>query len=224
MSFSITNNLDINTQNLQADLDWLKDIIECRFDFSFFSKSLSYRKGEVTQNVEEINPPELQEKDSTYAQFVLQNELSLEDRVLLMLSIAPHIDPNFLDLCLARRTQDADFKRNHKSYSLNLNEVGGVTGDNFRGFIPTGLTWLFIVAGHDLQKRMKALASVNRDHLLLNEGIITFKPAEPHEPILSGAIAIDPIWLRILTVGDIQTSDSELDEEGNTNTKEPEEE
>ena len=202
----MTNNLVINTKNLQAELDWLKEIIDRRFKFTFVKEyvaSPTYENKKY-KDVEEIRPPDLQEEGSTYAQFVYQNELSFENRLLLILSLAVHISPIFLDRHVVGKNDEFEIKKALPSYSKNLNELGGVTSENFRGFIPTGLTWLFLLAGHNLQKRMEVLTGLNANHFLIKERIIMFNATHPHEPVLSGAIGINPDWLRLLTIGDIQ--------------------
>jgi len=202
----MTNNLIINTKNLQADLDWLEEIIDRRFKFTFIKEyvaSPTYEKKKY-KDVEEIIPPDLQEEGSTYAQFVYQNELSFENRLLLILSLAAHISPSFLDHHIAGKSEEFEIKKVLPLYSKCLNELGGITSENFRGFIPTGLTWLFLLAGQNLQKRMEVLRGINENHLFIKERIIMFNPTHPHEPVLSGAIGINPDWLRILTIGDIQ--------------------
>jgi hypothetical protein len=203
---SMTNNIIINTKNLQADLDWLEEIIDRRFRFTFikvYAAAPTYENKKYL-DIEEISPPNLQKEYSTYAQFVYQNELSFENRLLLILSLAPHISPNFLDRHVVGKSDKVEFEKALSAYSKNLNELGGVTSENFRGFIPTGLTWLFLLAGHNLQKRMEILTEINENHIFIKEKIIMFNPTHPHEPVLSGAIGIDPNWLRILTIGDIQ--------------------
>lgn len=200
----MVNNLIINTKNLQADLDWLEEIIDRRFKFTFvkeYTAPPTYDRIGY-KDIEEINPPDLQKEGSTYAQFIYQNELSFENRLLLILSLAIHINPDFLDRHVASKSDE--FEDKLPVYSKSLNGLGGITSENFRGFIPTGLTWLFLLAGYKLQKRMEILTIINENHIFIKEKIITFAPTQPHEPVLSGAISINPEWLRLLTIGDIQ--------------------
>ncbi|MFL5765216.1 MAG: hypothetical protein ACJ77K_14835 [Bacteroidia bacterium] len=199
----MTNNLIVNTKNLQADLDWLEEVIDRRFKFTFTREYIdsSTYENKKYNDIEEIGPPDLQEDGSTYAQFVYQNELNFENRLLLILSLTTHISPHFLDRHLAGKYDEFKIKG-----SKSLNELGGITSENYRGFIPTGLTWLFLLAGHSLQKRIEMLASINENHLFIKDGIMMFDPTHPQEPVLSGAIGINPDWLRLLTIGDIQIS------------------
>src|SRR5215203_5621868 len=71
--------------------------------------------------------------------FVRENKLSIEEHYLLLIALTPHVRPEFFDQQIQEALpQPGDFP-----------VVGGVRGKQFRGFLPTGETVLFLLAGED---------------------------------------------------------------------------
>src|SRR5690606_38305917 len=62
-----------------------------------------------------------------------------EEVLLLVLALAPHIDPNFFDrLILPQLPQSSEFPA-----------IAGYRGQMHRGFLPTGTTFLFLLGEAD---------------------------------------------------------------------------
>nr|WP_290939708.1 hypothetical protein [Haliscomenobacter sp.] len=81
----------------------------------------------------------LENNNSSFSEFIQQNQLAAEDTLLLTIALAPHLNPQFLDTIIQESLpQPGDFP-----------QIGGVRGKNFRGFLPTGETALFLLAGDD---------------------------------------------------------------------------
>src|SRR5258705_11614032 len=73
------------------------------------------------------------------SRFVRDNKLGVEEHYLLLIALAPHIRPEFFDRLIQETLpQPGDFPI-----------IGGVRGKQFRGFLPTGETVLFLLAGED---------------------------------------------------------------------------
>lgn len=130
------------------------------------------------QDVRLIQPPAFEGIDQPYTRFVAQHQLSIEDRALLILSLVNSIQPDFL-LPLIERS---------KSYP----DVGGAAGQNFRGFLPTGETWLFLLAGRSPNLRDELLDFLLQKSRLLELGIVQLLPAFLGEPYLTGVLSISP--------------------------------
>src|SRR5690606_30560553 len=99
----------------------------------------------------------------------------LDDReVLLLLSaFAPHFDPAFYDRIMQQFLPNGG----------DIIEMGGVkNAGNHRGFLPTGETALFIIAGSDAQKRLEVQKLLTGESRLVREGILFVERVKEGEP------------------------------------------
>lgn len=125
-----------------------------------------------------LKPPLLDTKDSPYARFIQEHQLSIEDRILLILVLVNQIQPDFL-LSLLKHT---------KEYP----DLGGVTGRGFKGFLPTGETYLFLMGGRDTARRAAMIDFLMHRSVLLQQGWVSLMTPLPGEPIFSGVLGIPP--------------------------------
>ena len=130
------------------------------------------------QDLSKVKPPELTLENSPYAQFIQQYQLGFEDRFLLILSLVNQVKPDFL-LRLIPKAKD-------------FPDLGGATGQNFKGFLPTGDTYIFLMAGRDIFKRQEILEFFVQKSVLVQEGFVSMVGALPGEPPLSGILALHP--------------------------------
>ncbi len=87
--------------------------------------------------------PALPDDGSPLHRFVADNRLSVDEFTVLCTALAPHLLPTFFDDIIAEfLPQGGDFPA-----------FGGVKGANHRGFLPTGETALFLLAGKDEDRR-----------------------------------------------------------------------
>src|SRR5437867_3471847 len=69
----------------------------------------------------------------SFGGFLPEKKMGIDEFVVLLLALAPHVQPNFLDAIIFQYLpQGGDFA-----------EIGGVRGTNHRSMIPTGETALF---------------------------------------------------------------------------------
>ena len=172
----------VNAAAIKSDVDWLEYIIRKQVSASF-KVSSKFEKVEQFDFYRSAPAPEANTL-SPYHNFISQNELADEDRLLLTLALVPHVYPHFLDQHLAAKVNEV--RPESRSFI-----IGGAPGAFFRGFTPTGLTWLFLVAGSEIALRLKALSHLTRRSKLCAHGTITFSGAKDNEPLFSGAILID---------------------------------
>ncbi len=123
---------------LENEFAWLRNVIHYRLAHHFNGH-------DTLKTISEIAAPELKNNNSIYEEFIVTNNLNLEERALLALSLVPHIFPDFLD----------DVIQTGIGKAGEFPQLGGVRGRNHRGFLPTGETALFILAGNNMQERMK---------------------------------------------------------------------
>lgn len=136
------------------------------------------------QDLRKVKPPELTLENSPYAQFIHQYQLGFEDRVLLILSLVNQIRPDFL-LRLIPKAKDYP-------------DLGGATGQNFKGFLPTGDTYIFLMAGRDTFKREEIVKFFVQKSILVQEGFVSMVGASPGEPVFSGILALHPEQIPVM--------------------------
>jgi hypothetical protein len=176
---------ELNAFTIENELQWLKQIIDYRFDV-YFSR-------ETTVNsIYEIIPPELSSDNSMYASLCKKFDLDLSARLVLILALTPHVRPQLLDPFFVK---NSDFNR-------GFTEFGGIKGDNHGGFIPTGETAAFLYAGLDMQMRMKIIRTFDSTHFFHKEKILFLNATKENEPFLSGAIGLSNDYIDLLTLGE----------------------
>lgn len=174
-----------NAADLEKEISWFREILKTR--------SLLNGKQECKYNdVYEVEPPSLNGSKSEFARFVKEHRLGFEERFLLALALVPHVKPELLDMFLVT---------NEKTGQI-YTEFGGKKGKNHTGFIPTGETAMFILAGNDLKKRFSLQRCFDGMHRFSRENILNFEEMEKNEPMLSGAISVSQEVLDLFTLGE----------------------
>jgi hypothetical protein len=80
-------------------------------------------------------------------------------------------------------------------------EFGGVHGTNHGGFLPTGETAAFLLAGDDLAARFEVLRHFEGDRFLARHNVLHLAPTSALEPLTSGALAVSREYLYRFTTG-----------------------
>ena len=137
--------------------------------------------------------PELriESEDTPLHHFLLSHRLNIEEYIILLLALVPHIQPNFLDSIVQQYLPNGgDFP-----------EMGGVKGASYRGMLPTGETALFLLGGNDMLKRMKVSAYFSTDHFFARENILQLEQVKEGEPRMSGKIILQQEYVDLFTTG-----------------------
>ncbi|MEL7531125.1 MAG: ATP-binding protein [Bacteroidota bacterium] len=117
--------------------------------------------------------------------------LCLADYYMIALSLAPHIQPQWLDAIISANI----------SGDSNFLELGGQRGKQFRGMIPTGETVLFLLAGNDLSKRLQVQKHFHPDYWLNRKRVLYLASVEEGEPQMAGKLILSQEYQDILTQG-----------------------
>ncbi len=129
----------------------------------------------------------------SWAQLLQVDEVSEAEYTLILMALIAHIQPHFFDRTIQEYLPSGgDFP-----------QLGGVRGKNFRGFLPTGETALFILAGEDLDKRSKVAELFSPDHFFNKKRILWLEDTPPGEPQMSGKIILAPEYIELLTTGKV---------------------
>lgn len=176
-------------QVLERELNWLAQVIDARFKL-YFQLETEWK------SIRDLKPPRW-EKGSTpseYRKLVEQNGFGYEERIIFITALVPHLRPQLLDIFY---TRNSNFDR---SYT----EFGGQTGKSHGGFLPTGETLLFVLAGEDLALRQQVLQLLGKQAPLSQLDLIQLKAVEAGEPALSGVIQPGRDILQLLTTGSVK--------------------
>jgi hypothetical protein len=173
-----------NAKTLASELQWLAGVIDIRFKL-YWGQECAYK------DIYELAPPDLSEDPSMYAQVVRHYRMNVNERLILLLSLAPHLQPHLLDV----------FYVKNASYDRGFTEFGGVKGQNHSGFIPTGETAAFILSANDFERRFALLDIFSEDHFFGKFKILKLSHAQNDEPFLSGVLSISVEYLNYFTIG-----------------------
>ncbi len=175
-----------NADNVQHALGFLERLIRARCS-------------EMFGDPEDAAPVELPELGyfgdaSAFSRFIEEHEPTLDEYVVVLLALVPHVAPSFIDGLLQELLPaEGDFP-----------QIGGRRDEN-RVFVPTGETAVFLLAGDDLDRRFEVQSLFLPDHRLSTRGIVKLEPAADGEPVLSGRLVLDRDYVELFTFGHIAT-------------------
>jgi len=169
--------------SLSAELDWFGSLLDRRF-------RLYFNPDQEIGEIDEIPIPENENDESAYVSLISQYGFGFEERVALSLAMAPHLKPSILDI----------FHVKNSNYDRGFTEFGGQKGQTHGGFLPTGETLNFVLAGSSLEKRGEVLRMFSPDHVFHKAGILSLSASPRGEPALSGLIQFsNDVLLTLLT-------------------------
>ncbi len=121
----------------------------------------------------------------------LGQTLDFPQTVLLLSALLPHLRPEMFDRLVADQLPEAgDFP-----------QLGGARGRQFRGFLPTADTVLFLLAGEDLERRLALHLLFDATNPLIREHLVTLQPPPPGEPATCGRLEVATELLSELVYG-----------------------
>ena len=165
---------------IERELDWLNKVIQFRIA-DYFEQSVRFTCPEL---------PDLKNDESFYASTIRKLGLDETSRMLVIIALAPHIRPSIFDIFFSRNT------KLDRAYA----EFGGLKGDKHSGFVPTGETAAFIIAGADLEKRFQLQHCFSDDHKLSRLDIVTLGGSNQFEPVWSGELILGKEFLVNVTL------------------------
>ncbi len=174
----------LNAAAIDKDIEWF-------FEFAGHRISLYQNQENNLEELYTIEPPTFSEAEASlpYVSFVLQ--LTIEERIVLLLAFLPHIRPEALDFFLTRN-----------DLGLIRTEFGGLSGSQHRGFIPTGETALFLLSANNMMKRIISEHIFSKEHFFDFNNILHLGEVKEGEPRLSGALTLSKEYLCLLTLGE----------------------
>jgi hypothetical protein len=173
-----------NAMTLERELEWFAEVLDARL-------KLYFRQPGAVRSIFDIAPPNLSDSQSPYAQFVRHYEWSFTERVVVLLALIPLVRPQLFDVLWSKNA----------ATGRGFTEFGGMNGTNHGGFIPTGETAAFVLAGDDLAARFELTRLFAGDHVFARHNILQLSQVDVGESMLSGAIVISSEHRHLLTTG-----------------------
>lgn len=152
---------------IAAHIDWFNRMLATAIQ-------LYFRQGCEYSSIEEIVPPD----DGWLEDVTGQQELSFNDRAVILLALMPHTCPQALDIFFVQ----------NKNFDRQYTEFGGWKGLSHGGFLPTGETASFIIAGDDMEKKKEVIRMFQKDYWFHAKNILRLEGAGEGEPFLSGQL------------------------------------
>lgn len=176
-----------NAQDLEGELNWFAQVLDTRLKLYFKTET----NEDTVASIFEIAPPNLSHSNSYYAQLLGQHQFSCRERLAILLALIPHIRPQLLDILWTK----------NEAIERGFTEFGGLQSSSHGGFIPTGETLTFLLAGDNLATRFTLMRMFEGDHAFARYNILYLAPVAYGEPLLSGAIMLSREYLYRLTTG-----------------------
>ncbi len=173
-----------NAALLERELEWLSAVIDARIRLHF-EQECDYA------DVREIPPPDLADPVCTYAQFLSAHHMSFDERLVLILALAPHIRPQILDPLLMK----------NPNLERGFTEFGGVTLGTHGGFWPTAETASFVLAGEKLHRRFAVQRLFDSDHFFRRDKILVVADGHAGQSLFSAPLSLGNEYLSLFTTG-----------------------
>lgn len=152
---------------MKLSIDWFNRMLTTAIQL-YFQQGCEY------SSIEEIVPPD----DGWLEEMTGQQDISFNDRVIIMLALMPHTCPQALDIFFVQ----------NKNFDRQYTEFGGWKGLSHGGFLPTGETASFIIAGEDMEKKKTVIRMFQKDYWFYTKNILRLEGAGEGEPFLSGQL------------------------------------
>lgn len=114
-----------------------------------------------------------------------------QEAVVLLLALAPHVLPHFLDNIIKEIYPDGG----------DMPELGGIRLSNHRGLLPTGETAQWILSAEDVPNRLDVMGLFQKEHWFYKNDILYLESVQEGEPIMSGRIILTQKAISLLIYG-----------------------
>lgn len=173
-----------NAACIQAETEWFRAVLELRMRVHFGERP-------PCDPLAEVPPPGLPAAGSPYADVIHALGLGAAERLLLVLAYVPHIRPHLLDPFFIR----------NQALDRPFTEFGGFPGESHTGFLPTAETAMFMLAGDDVDARLRYHPLFQPAHPLHARGVLQLHYRHPDEPRLAAALRLSPEYVERFCTG-----------------------
>lgn len=184
----VADQSSVNADLLEEELNWFFRLLDTRIKLHFGHEC-------DFEDIFDIAPPRLSGIDAPYSSFINHYDMTFAERVVFVLSLIPHLKPQILDIFFSKNA----------SNSRSFTEFGGRNDQSQLGFIPTGETALFILAGEKLERRLAFSALFDAEHFFVSHDILRLEGNGDKEPLLSGSLTLSREVIDLVTMGTIRS-------------------
>lgn len=142
---------------------------------------LYFRRECIYSSPEDIKPP----ANGWLEDVTAVSQITFSERIVILLALMPHICPQILDIFFVQ----------NKNFDRQYTEFGGWKGLSHGGFLPTGETAAFILAGEEVEKRKEVIRYFRKDHWFYTRDILRLEGSGSGEPFLSGLLRVSDEFL-----------------------------
>lgn len=168
---------------LHTHLAYLQELVLWRLEHHFGKRE---HEGEMPA------VPVLEEADqSPFAHFIRQRQPTDDELRVMMIALAPLAFPHFYDAAIGQfLPKGGEFP-----------EFGGLKVGNSRGTLPTADTALFLLAGNNLEERLRLQHWFKHGSLFTTERIVLLDSVKVGELPMSGRLTMEPELAEWLLTG-----------------------
>ena len=168
-------NISANSEFIARELSWLGEVIITRLKFHF-KQPADYT------SIEEIPVPEINDKEPCcYEKFIVEEKLTVQDRLCLILCFVPLLKPQLFD-CFGIKNSDT---------GQRFVEFGCVQDKHSLVSIPTFETLLFVLAGNQVDLKISYIKYFE-EHFLFSKKLIFMESLSEHERFSSQPLVPSP--------------------------------
>lgn len=172
-----------NTKVMVEELNWLQSIITMRIE-NFLEAD------HLTDILPE--PPEPAYPDTHYTTFITNHALTIEERTIVLLALAPEIQPEILDLILTYNSKKGN----------GYTSFGGITLPFVNTFVPTVKTALALLGGAKSEDQLRYFPLFEKTGTLFTKGIIKTPDLHDDQPKLTGKLVLTQSALNYILKGE----------------------
>jgi ATPase family associated with various cellular activities (AAA) len=177
-----------NAACIDAESEWFRAVLDLRLRMHAGDLAGDRAHGDPLRAAP---PPALPARGSPYADLIRALELDAAERLVLILASLPHLRPHLLDPFFIR----------NQALDRPFTEFGGFPGQSHVGFLPTGETAMFLLAGDDLGARLRHQSLFHPAHPLHDRGVLQLSHRHPDEPRLAAALQLSPEYVERFATG-----------------------
>ena len=155
-------------------IEWFNQVLTVAIQLYFHQES-------EYQQLKDVYPP----RNGWMEAVTGQMDTNFEERIVIMLALMPHICPQILDIFFVQ----------NKNFDRQYTEFGGWKGLSHGGFLPTGETASFILAGEDVEKRKEVIHMFSKSHWFYGKNILRLEGAGEGEPLLISQLRVSEEFL-----------------------------
>lgn len=152
-------------------IDWFQKVLETIINLNFGQES-------AVSSIHEIAPPQSDWWEQMTG--IPGEQMAFAEKAVLMLALMPHLEPQVLDVFFIKNKV---FERSHT-------EFGGWRGTTHSGFLPTGETAAFLLAGESIKWRYMVVQLFGEAHWFHRRNLIHLEGRAEGEPFLSGRLCV----------------------------------